>query len=256
MKTSTTSRTKNAVSILTCTKRSDCMDKLLDNYNRQRYKNKELIIILNHRSLKLNEYKTAAKPYKNVRIYRLPERMSLGSCLNYGIQLANHKYIAKFDDDDYYAPNYLIEGMQTMHTTNADIVGKRAHYMYLNGKKLLILRYANLENKTASVVAGATLLVKRHVFKQIAFPNRNQGECVKFCADCVANGFKIYSGSKYNFVAIRRRNSKNHTWIVSDKLLLARNVKVLKVKNIRSFVSYPPMKTATPSIHEITYEFD
>ncbi|AIQ11088.1 glycosyltransferase family 2 protein [Paenibacillus durus] len=231
------SRTQNAVSIITCTKRRQCMDTLFHNYSRQNYRNKELIVILNHNNLKMNEYINAAKSYKNVRIYSLPEHVSLGQCLNYGVKISKYSLIAKFDDDDYYAPGYLTDSVRILLKTNADIAGKRAHYMYLNGKKTLLLRYFNMANKHVPLVQGATLLVKRHVFSKVHFPNRNRGECVKFCSDSRAKGFKIYSGSPHNFYAIRRRNSIDHTWIVSDKSLLTRNVKVLKVKNIRKFVS-------------------
>jgi hypothetical protein len=213
------------------------MGTLFRNYSRQNYRNKELIVILNHRSLKIKDYIQAAKSYPNVRIFSLPEHVSLGQCLNYGVEQSRYSHIAKFDDDDYYAANYLTDSMQLMSRTNADIVGKRAHYMYLNSKKLLLLRYYNKANQYVPIIQGATLLVKRHVLSHIRFPDRNRGECVKFCADCIAKGFKIYSGSPFNFLAIRRKNSKDHTWIVSDKELLSSKVKVLKVGNARRFVS-------------------
>ncbi|CAH1197203.1 MULTISPECIES: glycosyltransferase [Paenibacillus] len=230
------SREKNAVSIITCTKRQQCMDTLFHNYSRQNYKNKELIVILNQRNLKVSEYIKAANQHPNVRIYSLPEHVSLGHCLNYGASLAKYGLIAKFDDDDYYAPGYLTDSVRTLLKTNADIVGKRAHYMYLSGKKLLLLRYYNRANQYVSLVQGATLLVKRHVLSQVGFPDQNRGECVKFCADCLAKGYKIYSGSPSNFLAIRSRNAQDHTWIVSEKELLSRNVKILKARNPKKFV--------------------
>lgn len=228
---------QNAVSIVTCTKRPDCLNNLLQNYSRQSYKNKELIVIVNHSSQGMSEYLKAAKRYRNIRVYSRPDHVSLGRCLNYGVSLAKYGYIAKFDDDDYYAPNYLTESMRTMLRTNADIVGKRGHFMYLQGKKLLLFRYFNKANRYARLVQGATLLIKRHVFKRVSFPNRNRGECVKFCSDCLVKGYKIYSGSPYNFIAIRRKNSRNHTWIVNDASLIARHAKVMPVRNIRRFVS-------------------
>jgi glycosyltransferase involved in cell wall biosynthesis len=227
----------HAVSIIVCTNRRHCMHNLFRNYGRQNCKNKELIVILNRKKLNVNEYIKAARPYRNVRIYSLPDRVSLGNCLNYGVKLARHTLIAKFDDDDYYAPNYISESIRSLFKTNADIVGKRAHYMYLNGKKLLLLRYPNRENRFVPLVQGATLLVKRTVFRKVSFRNRNRGECIWFCADTRAKGFKIYSGSRYNFLAIRRRNTKDHTWQASDKQLLAGNVKVLKAKNILSLIN-------------------
>ncbi|WP_324607970.1 glycosyltransferase family 2 protein [Paenibacillus durus] len=194
------SSAQNAVSIITCTKRRQCMDTLFHNYSRQKYRNKELIVILNHNNLKVSEYTEAANPYKNVRIYSLPAHVSLGNCLNYGVKLSKYKLIAKFDDDDYYAPGYLTDSVRILLKTNADIAGKRADYMYLNGKKVLLRRYYNMANKQVPLVQGATLLVRRHVFSKVHFPNRNRGECVKFCADCLAKGFRLYSGSPYNFL--------------------------------------------------------
>ncbi|MNV77394.1 hypothetical protein D3C71_1708080 [compost metagenome] len=108
--------------------------------------------------------------------------------------------------------------------------------MYLHGKDLLLLRYPNRSDQYVPLVQGATLLVKHHVFSKIGFPDLNRGECVKFCSESMAQGFKIYSGSPYNFLAIRRKNAQDHTWIVSDQHLLSKHVKVLKVRNPWKFV--------------------
>ncbi|MEC0204783.1 glycosyltransferase [Paenibacillus lautus] len=120
------SQSQPTVSIITCTKRPECLNSLLENYARQNYRNKELIVILNHSSLKLSEYQLAAKPYRNVRVYRKPAESSLGSCLNFGVKVSKHSIIAKFDDDDYYASDYVKDGVHLMIKTSADIVGKRA----------------------------------------------------------------------------------------------------------------------------------
>ncbi|RCX17747.1 glycosyl transferase family 2 [Fontibacillus phaseoli] len=230
-------RGKHGVSIITCTKRPYCMRSLFRNYGRQSYGNKELIVILNNKNLKVSEYKKAAANYKNVRIYSLPDHVSLGSCLNYGVGLSKYGFIAKFDDDDYYAPGYLGDSVRTLIKSKADIAGKRSHYMSLSGKKILLHRYNNKANQYVPVVQGATLLVKRHVFGKVRFPDQTRGECVRFCSRSRAKGFKIYSGSPSNFLAMRRSNSKDHTWIVSNRTLLTRHVKVLKVTNKLRFVS-------------------
>lgn len=227
---------KPGITVITCTKRPECMIRLLANFNRQKYGKKELIIILNHDSLKLSAYRKAAAPYRNVRVYRLPEHITLGSCLNFGVQRSKYGCIAKFDDDDYYAPGYLAEAMRAMLKTGADIVGKRAHFMHLLGRRALLYRYENKANREVRLVQGATLLVNRRVFGQVRFPDRNRGECVKFCADSIAKGYRIYSTSPYHFLARRRQGSRNHTWIVSDRELLSRSARLLKVKRIYAYV--------------------
>lgn len=237
MALSPSSRSRHGVSVIVCTKRRHCMHTLLRNYGRQNYKHKELIVILNDDSLKLQEYAAAAKPYKNVRICRLPGRVSLGSCLNYGVELARYSRIAKFDDDDYYAPDYLTDSMRAMAASGADIAGKRAHYMQVKGSGRLLLRYAGQARRFVPLIQGATLLVKRDVFRTVRFPDRNRGECVAFCARALKRGFRIYSGSPRHFLAIRRKHSRGHTWIVSEAKLMSGDVKVLKVQDIRRFIS-------------------
>lgn len=234
------------VSVLTCTKRRECMDALLRNYGRQTYRPKELIIVLNGSKLDPDVYRQAAEPYPNVRIFRLPADVSLGSCLNFGVRAARYGCIAKFDDDDYYAPGYLADSMQTLFRTGADVVGKRAHFLSLAGRKDLLFRYYAKSDQFVPLVQGATLLVKRHVFRHLAFPDTNRGECVTFCAGCRAQGFRIYAGSPYHFLAFRKRNSRNHTWKVSDRKLLTRNVKILKTRNPRRFVSREGEGSLTP----------
>ncbi len=66
-----------------------------------------------------------AQRLQNVKVYRIPGRVSLGKCLNFGVSKANYSLVAKFDHDDYYAPNYLNRAIRAMKRKNADVVGKR-----------------------------------------------------------------------------------------------------------------------------------
>jgi glycosyltransferase involved in cell wall biosynthesis len=210
---------------------------LFNNYRNQQGVHKELIIILNNDSMNIEAYRLKAKAFTQVSVYQLPERMSLGSCLNYAVNKSRYQIVAKFDDDDYYAPRYLSEGVRELGRTGADIVGKKAHYMYLQGRKVLILRFPKDENKYVRTVAGATLLIRKLVFRKVRFGNRTLGEDVKFCRDSRARGFTIYSASKRNFVAVRRKGSRQHTWIVSDRKLLS-NRRIQVIGPVNRFKGY------------------
>lgn len=224
-------------SVISCTKRQKFLDNLFNNYYRQRYLTKELIIIINKDNINIDPYIKKLKKYKHVHVYQLPEKMSLGKCLNYAVKKTKYSYIAKFDDDDYYAPNYLSENKRTFDKINADIIGKSAHFMYLQGSNILILRFHKDENQYVSELPGATLVIKRKVFSKVQFPNLNIGEDTYFCLNSKAKGYKIYSTGKYNFAAIRRKNSKSHTWTISDKELLASPIiKYPHVRNYKKFV--------------------
>ena len=97
------------VSIICCTTRDQYIRNVFRNYKRQSYAKKEMIIVLNHDDMNIRMWKRKARKYRNVKIYKVPERYELGKCLNYGIRKAKYNILAKFDDDDYYAPDFLKE---------------------------------------------------------------------------------------------------------------------------------------------------
>ncbi|MNI43893.1 Glycosyl transferase family 2 [compost metagenome] len=181
-----------------------------------------------------------AKKLRSVRVFRVPEHVSLGACLNYAVGKTKYSYIAKFDDDDYYAPYYLTDSLLSFRRTKADVIGKRAHYMYLQGSKTLILRFPHDENKRASRLPGATLVMKRSVLNRVRFPDRSVGEDDLFCLRSKKKGFKVYSAGRHNFAAIRRKNSSKHTWVISDKELIAHHRTIPNVRNYKTFVQRKP----------------
>jgi cellulose synthase/poly-beta-1,6-N-acetylglucosamine synthase-like glycosyltransferase len=213
------------------------MKNLFHNYLRQRWKKKELIIVVNNDDIDINIYRNLAKKYKRISVYRLPEIKSLGNCLNLGVSKSKYGIVAKFDDDDYYAPDYLKDCMRAFKKSHADIIGRRAHYFWLKQLKTLILRFPKAENKFVPVVPGATLVFKKKVFKNVRFSNRSVGEDTKFCKDSRVKGFKIFSGSKNHFVAIRRKNSADHTWMISYKKLLKSGIRLPRVRNYKKYVA-------------------
>ena len=208
------------VSVITCTIRNENIDQVLENYNRQSWKDKELIIILNKDSMDINHWKKKCGKFSNVRVFQLPSEQTLGECLNFGIEKANHDYIAKFDDDDYYASYYLEEAMNAFKNTNADIVGKDSYYSYITRRELLVLRMKK-QNQYVWRVAGATLVFKKSIMKKVKFTNKqNGGSDTVFQADCRKNGYKIYCTSQYNFVVIRN-NPESHTWKINEEFYLS-----------------------------------
>ncbi|WP_438433716.1 glycosyltransferase [Gorillibacterium sp. sgz500922] len=230
------------VSVIACTNRPAFLQNLIQNYKRQLYPRKELLIVVNSDRISPSAYREATRQLKNVRVYAMPQNRSLGACLNFAVGKARYPVAAKFDDDDYYAPYYLTESLLTMIRTKADVVGKRTHYMYLNGSKALILRFSGEQNRSVSVLPGATLVFRRSVFSKVRFPNQSVGEDDQFCLRCKQKGFKVYSGSPHNFVAIRRKNSSGHTWIISDRELLAHNRIVPHVRDYKSHVGRKPFR--------------
>ena len=113
------------VSLIACTIRTNMMNNIFENFSRQNWKEKELIIILNNDKMDIEKWKEKAADYENVTIYQLPQEKTLGNCLNFGIEKAKYDIVAKFDDDDYYSPYYLTEAMEIFKTDKCTVSWQR-----------------------------------------------------------------------------------------------------------------------------------
>lgn len=211
------------VSIITCTMRPALMENVFDNYLRQNVEKKELLIVLNRNDMDIDKWKSKAEPFRDIAIHQLPEENTLGKCLNFAIAKAKYDIIAKFDDDDYYAPNYFPEVLVALNETGAAIVGKSAAFIYFAENKSLMLFRGQNENSFQNDVKGGTLVFKKNVWDTVKFSeNRICGSDSQFLRESSQHGFKIYSVSKYNYACVRNQDISQHTQKVSTKDYMAR----------------------------------
>ena len=101
----------NNVTVITPTNSLTSLNNILENFNRQDLKEKELIIIINNNKIDESKWKNLVSKYNNIKVYKLSENISLGRCLNFGVNKAKFDIIAKFDDDDYYGSKYLSDSL-------------------------------------------------------------------------------------------------------------------------------------------------
>lgn len=220
------------VSIITCTNKPHYMKDIFANFDRQRYAPKELIIILNNNSLNIDEWIAQATRYQNAAVYRVDEQEGLGDCLNSGVAKARFDHIAKFDDDDYYAPAYLEDMMSAFHHSEADVVGKWTIYVYIEARKSLFKWHPGSEHCFVPRVAGSTIMVRRRVFEKVSFASgKGQGRDTQFLKDCGANGLRIYSADRFNHVVIRRASKGLHTWKFADDDIIKRAQMIAYIGN-------------------------
>lgn len=231
--------TKMGVTIITPTIRAEHMLDVFENYDRQKWLIKELIVIINDNAIAMAPYKEMARRYDNVRIFRVDERKNLGACLNYAVARARYGYIAKFDDDDYYSPHYLDEAMLLFSKKNADVVGKRSCYFFFPHLSVLLLRKTTVKPYgRCKRIAGATIMFRKRVFKKVSFSAKVvAGSDVRFVQACLKHGFKVMTTSSYNFAGYRRANRKSHTWQVSEQRLLAsKGATIIRTEDYKPYV--------------------
>ncbi|WP_445154082.1 glycosyltransferase family protein [Arthrobacter sp. Hor0625] len=145
--------------------------------------------------------------------------LTLGECLNLCVKASSGEILTKMDDDDYYAPNYLLDLQFALEYSGADVVGKQAHYMHFEASGATVLRAAHMEHRFSRSVMGPTITAAREVFELNPFEERSRGEDTAFLASVAGNGGSIYSADRFNYCQMR--SGAGHTWAVADHELAA-----------------------------------
>lgn len=209
-----------SVSAVVSTNRPEQLINVLQTHTNQRLTNRELIIVqhgfasspdLLHRAADLG--------IENITLVEAPASDSLGKCLNRGIDAASGDVIAKMDDDDLYGEYYLTDQLAALRYSNADLVGKQAHYLHLRHRGIVICRFPEREHRYTDIVMGPTLVGPRQLFLEHPFEERTHGEDTELQHRLGSEGARIYSADRFNFVQIRGDHA--HTWSVADDELLA-----------------------------------
>lgn len=190
------------ISVIVSTNRPEQLAHVKKQFARQTYPNKELII-LTHGFVAEECLSVAAEA-------------SLGTCLNTLVSQSNGEIVAKFDDDDLYLPDYLLDQYLAMWDNEAEAVGKAANYIYFSSSNALALRRKQTTNQFTSFVAGATLMAHKEVFEEFPFADVTRGEDTDFLRRLESAGVLVYSTNQFNFIVMRHGA---HTWSTADHLL-------------------------------------
>ena len=211
---------KPSVSVVITTCRPDNVKFAIENYRKQVYAEKELLLVLNNAIFDVESIEAQARALNNVRIVQVDGRVTLGESLNRGVEEASGYYIAKMDDDDYYGENYLSDMMLAANFSEAEILGKGTYFVHMKSKDVMGLRVVGRQHEFTDFVAGATLTARRDVLREIPFPDRTKGEDSNLLKEASKAGCRIYSADVYNFLALREVEHSKHTWTIEDSEFL------------------------------------
>ncbi|MCR4436802.1 MAG: glycosyltransferase family 2 protein [Clostridiales bacterium] len=225
----------SGVSIITCTHFPYYMENIFDNYDRQSHKVKELIIILNNSSLNIFEWLKKSESYKDVKIFFMPEQITLGSCMNFAVSQAKYDYIANFDHDDYYGPKYLNDFVEVAPYVDAGLLGKKTHYVYIEDSQTMALLHPEKENCYVDYMDGRTMFMKKSIFDKVKFIDNDISDW-QFSLDCQKNGIKIYSVNRFNYAYIRKKDINLHTWKMDNNEILKQHCRI--IGNVQDYKSY------------------
>lgn len=207
-----------SVSAIAPTNREHEIGNILNNIGRQAYPDLELVLVLHGLDVKHAEVEAWATEagVKNLTIVDADPSLTLGACMNLGIDAADGGYLAKIDDDNYYGAHYLTDLMACFEYTDAGIVGKWAHYVWLRSTDAVVLRYPDSEHTDERRIQGGTMLIDGDLARSKRFSDIPRAVDSDFLDRAIDDGVRIYSGDRFNFVSVRGSDRTSHTWQVHD----------------------------------------
>lgn len=209
-----------SVSAVVSTNRPEHLEAIVATHAIQEHSDRELVVVT-HGFDAPADFSAFARNsgVENLVIMSVPADQPLGTCLNRGVEASSGAVIAKMDDDDIYGAHYLTDQLAALRYSNAELVGKQAHYLHLRERNIVMCRFPEREHRFTDLVMGPTLMGRRQLFLDNPFAERTLGEDTDLQQRLVSDGARIYSADRFNFVQVRANHS--HTWTVNDDLLLA-----------------------------------
>ncbi|WP_253182630.1 glycosyltransferase [Arthrobacter sp. SW1] len=210
-----------SVSALVSTMRPARLEHILSAVGSQSGVDMELVLLAHGFHMDAGRLKGLAKDHgvENIRYLEAPSGVSLGECLNRCVAASGGEVLSKMDDDDYYAPHYMLDLVLALDYSGAAVAGKQAHYMHFVERNATLVRAPHAEHTFSHLVAGPTITAARAVFETTPFRDLGRGEDTAFLQDVAAAGGGIYSADRFNFCQIR--SGDGHTWTASEEELMA-----------------------------------
>jgi hypothetical protein len=199
------------VSVVLCTRRPEFLDFALRQIARQRHVDLELILTLHGIPADLPEVKAAVAGFdRPITVVEVPADVLFGAALNHGVARASGRYVAKWDDDDWYGPDFLADMMLASSYTGAELVGCHAQFIYLGQIDLTIYRIARSE-WMGRWISGGTLFIERSALDSVGgFPLVPRHVDAALLNGLSAVGARIYRTHSLGYALHRR--AIGHTW--------------------------------------------
>lgn len=211
-----------SVSAVVPTRRPHEIANVLANLGRQSHRDTELVLVLHGLDLDEAELQSRADEagVPRLTLVRADPALTLGACMNLGVDAAAGAWVAKMDDDNYYGTHYLTDLVAAAGTSAAGIVGKWAHYVWLRSSDTVVLRHADTEHRYARRIQGGSMLFAGDVVRTLRFSDIPRAVDSDILDRAIAEDVKIWSADRFNFVSVRGDDRTSHTWTVADDVFL------------------------------------
>lgn len=212
------------VSVVLPTNRPGQLEHVLRTVGSQVRDGVELVLVHHGFDVDAAEVRAQAKDLgvRHLTIVPADASLTLGTCMNLGVDAASGDVVTKMDDDNHYGPNYLLDLVRALRWTDATVIGKWAHYVHLESSGAVVLRFPDAEQRYTDLVQGGTLTVRREDARTLRFEDVPRAVDTTFLTKVREAGGRVYAGDRFNFVSVRRPDPSGHTWTISETDLLGK----------------------------------
>jgi glycosyltransferase involved in cell wall biosynthesis len=215
---------QETVAIVCVSSRAHCLPGVIESVAQQSHGPRKLVLVTNSADYDDVDVEAAIERLGcPAVVLRRPAGLTLGSCLNDALDVTDARFVAKFDDDDLYGPEYLADAMRAHAYAGAAVVGKHTYYAYLASPERTVLRFPAHEFSYSSTLAGGTLVIDRALTGNLRFPDISLGEDRAFLTACHRRGLSTFSADRFSFVQVR---AGDNTWTVDHDDFLVGTVPV------------------------------
>ena len=183
----------------------------LEYYRRQTYPHRELIVVDDGEAFPADEAAVAAV---GGQVLRMPAGTPLGTKLNAGAERARGWLCQKMDDDDWYAPEFLVRMASRVLESHAVVC--RPTIAFLMPFLFFELGRWEIRQSHPSNAPGATLMFSRDAWEIRQFRPLFQDEDVWFYLDQMRAGGTVLTVQALEcFLAVRHRGTagdRGHIW--------------------------------------------
>jgi hypothetical protein len=217
-----------SVSVVVPTMRPAQLEHVLTQMGKQSHRELQVVLVLHgHGEPAGLREQAAGLGVDDLVVLEADRALTLGSCLNLGLDAADGDLVAKVDDDNFYGRHYLRDLVRALDFSGADVAGKWAHLVHLESTGANLLRFPDHEHRFTDLVQGGTLLTRRSLARELLFDDLPRQVDTTFLRRVRRSGGTVYASDRFNFVSVRRADAGSHTWQISEKELMTRSSRLL-----------------------------
>lgn len=218
------------VSIVIATFREALLTRCIENFDKQIYPNKELILVMNSNSFSRKHAEGLLSERTDIRLHIVPSERVEGGCLNVGIMAAKGEFIIKMDDDDHYSAHYVSDMMLHEKSIDADVFGKANRYIHFMDDDTTYSRSIRPEltvipsdKLLCAHISGNSLSGKTKFFQNKRYSDANFAStdtCYHGNTEGCAGTFALYDD--FGLIMERSADVSNHSWRLTSESLKKR----------------------------------